>query len=236
MLSRSQQKMLRKLRTRKHRWEQRLFVAEGRKVVEELLNEGLKPEFLLAEKDRGWGDKAAVELEEKEFRELSSLEQADEVIGVFSFPKFQQRESKLKLIIDQVRDPGNLGTLIRTADWFGCNKVFCTTGTVDAYNAKTVQSSMGSIARVEVVYADSEEILEKVAADHLLCADMEGEDLNQLKLEGSIALVLGSESHGPSDFWKQHAREVTIPRQGNSRTESLNVAVAGAIFMAKLAG
>lgn len=236
MLSRSQQKLLRKLRSRKYRWEMRLFIAEGRKVVQELLEAGLKPELLLAAEASSLADSAEVVMPAAELQSWSQLEQADEVIGVFPFPEVAHREGKLTLILDQLRDPGNLGTLIRTADWFGCSRIFCTTGSVDVFNPKTVQGSMGSIARVEVSYAEPEEILQKLQADHLLCADMEGEALNELEVEGNIALVLGSESHGPSEFWKTYARSITIPRKGNSQTESLNVAIAGAICMAKLVG
>lgn len=223
---------MRKLSARKHRWQQQLFVAEGRKVVQELLNEGLFPKFLLAEEGTAWADSAEVSLPAAEFQKWSHLEQSDEVLGVFPFPRFQDEISDAIVVLDGLKDPGNLGTIIRSCDWFGVNRLYCTRGTVDVFNSKTVQSSMGSIARVQVIYAEQEEIWKKVQNSHrLLCADMEGVAMNELKISGNFALVMGSESQGVSLFWKEKAEKVTIPRKGSSKVESLNVAIATAVIL-----
>ncbi len=232
MPSRNQQKLLRKLTNRKHRWQQQLFVAEGRKVVKELLDAGLKAEFLLSDQPQLWP--GAMEISSAELRELSQLEQADEVLGVFPFPAFAAGPAGFSLVLDGLKDPGNLGTIIRSSDWFGVKEVFCVNGTVDAYNAKCVQSSMGSIARVKITYGEPETIAASLSGHQLLVADMQGESLYELKPDTNTALIMGSESHGPSPFWKQRARAVTIPRKGGSSTESLNVAIATAIMLDRL--
>lgn len=236
MLSRSQQKLLRKLSAKKYRQQYQMFVAEGRKVVREILREGLKPEFLLATAESEFAEEAII-VSQKELEEWSSLEVPDQVLGVFPFPKVQEEIPDLVVVLDGIKDPGNLGTIIRTCDWFDIHKVYCTTGTTDVFNAKTVQSTMGSIARVRVRYASNEEILAELnsAGYRILCADMDGESVSEIKHIAKTVLVMGSESHGPSEFWKHHSQRITIPRKGNSQAESLNVAVAAAIILSRLA-
>ncbi len=235
MLSRSQQKILRKLGAKKYRQQYKLFVAEGRKVVSELLNEGLKPEMMLATAESEFADRATI-VGLAELREFSSLEATDEVIAVFPFPEVTTGTGELTLVLDGIKDPGNLGTILRTCDWFGVAEVYCTIGTADIYNSKTVQSTMGSIARVRVNYHSDDEILQRLnsQAAEVLCADMDGMPISDYKKRGKVALVMGSESHGPSAFWKQHAKAVTIPRGGSSKAESLNVGVAAGILIATL--
>lgn len=233
MLSRNQQKLLRKLQLRKHRWQQQLFIAEGRKVVSDLLQSGLRCHFLVSNNEQNWPQ--AVLVGSSELAGISQLEQADEVIGVFHFPYFEKNpNSPLKLILDEIKDPGNLGTIIRTADWYGVKEIFCVNGSVDSYNAKCIQSTMGSIARVKIEYATREEIATSITdKSSLYVADMEGQNLyDQIPAQGTW-LVMGSESHGPSPFWSGVAQPITIPRKGQS-TESLNVAIATAVMLDRL--
>lgn len=236
MLSHNQEKLLRKLTQRKHRWKEKLFVAEGRKVVQELLSEGLQAEFLVACEGSDWEKKEAVILPGKAFQKWSGLSHGDEVLGVFAFPNPILREGNLSVVLDGVKDPGNLGTIIRTCDWFGVSALYCCQGTADIFNPKTVQSTMGSIARLKVEYATGEEIYDRLAADHQFwMADMKGEELQKTKLNGKVALVMGSESHGPSPYWQDRAKAITIPRLTQSKAESLNVAVATAVILSHLA-
>lgn len=232
MLSRNQQKLLRKLQLRKHRWQQQLFVAEGRKVVQDLLDSGLKYHFLVTTDNQRWPQ--AELLDHEDFQQFSQLEQADEIMGVFHFPHLEEPASGLRLILDEIRDPGNLGTIIRTADWYGVEEIYAVEGSVDAYNAKCVQSSMGSIARLKICYHSREEILSKIPHDHhLYVADMNGQSVYGQSAQQESWLVMGSESHGPSEFWMGHAQALTIPRKGR-QAESLNVAIATAIMLDRL--
>lgn len=233
MLSHTQQSLLRKLSSRKHRWREGLFIAEGRKVVKDLLDAGMKPKFLLAEEGSKWLSENTVFVNSAELKKWSQLETADEVLGVFPFPEFKaDRFSDIVIILDEVRDPGNLGTILRTCDWFGVKQVFCTKGTTDVYNSKSVQGSMGSIARVAVRYHNPKEIISALADTHkIFCADMQGLSLNDFEPQYPIALVLGNETRGPADIWKEHGQVITIPSLGGA--ESLNVAIAGAVILGR---
>lgn len=236
MLSRTTEKLLRKLATKKYRWQMKMFIAEGRKVVRELMDEGLDLEHIIIKEGSSFSHNAGVVVSVKEFEKLSQLDTADEVIAVFRFPEVKNELGNRVVILDKINDPGNLGTIIRTCDWFGIQQIFCTTGTVDAYNSKTVQSTMGSAGRVKISYASEEEIFEILQPQgfSFWCADMEGTNISETELPQKLALVMGSESHGPSLFWKQNSQRVTIPRKGNSKTESLNVAIATAIILGNI--
>lgn len=233
MLSRNQQKLLRKLRQRKHRWAEGLFVAEGEKVVRELLEAEVPCRHLFVGDTAEWQHPEAELVPAAELRQWSQLEQSEGPIGVFSFPQWPRPERyPLVVVADGLRDPGNLGTLIRTCDWFGVRQVFATPGTTDVFNAKCVQASMGSIARVAVRYLEPGAIVQQLGPEyHWLRADLEGTPLPEYELKPHTALVLGSESHGPQEYWRQYAPAVRIPHFGDSPTESLNVSASAAILL-----
>jgi len=231
MPSGTEQKLIRKLRQRKYRWQEKLFIAEGPKVIADLVREGLEPL-------KAWStelNSPYQAISEKDLQAISGFSTAHQSLAIFPFPRHSFGNAKRILILDGINDPGNLGTLIRTADWFGFEEIYCVTGTADVYNPKTVQSTMGSIARIKIAYADAQEIYDTLKDSHrLLSADMQGLSLGDFKQapHKSIALVMGSESHGPSDFWKDKAEAITIDKDNsNSSIDSLNVAVAGAILM-----
>ena len=140
-------------------------------------------------------------------------------------------------VLDDISDPGNLGTILRLADWFGLPSVLCSTNTVDAYNSKVVQASMGSLFRVKVCYADLEEILRRENALQsvpVYGAALGGEDLYEAKLDGSGYIVFGSESHGIRPELERYlARRITVPRAPGAAAESLNVAMAAAIVLSE---
>ncbi len=232
MPSASAQKLVRKLHQRKHRWQERKFIAEGPKVVQDLLAEGLEPLFLWSTEEFPGAELAP----EKELAKLSGYSTFNQILAVFDFPEIEAKTDSRILVLDRINDPGNLGTLLRTADWFGFSKVICTKGTADIYNPKAVQSTMGSLARVDISYSDEEAIWMKYQNRHqILRADMEGSDFHEFSNSPKdLVLVMGSESHGPSDFWKQKAQAVSIPKNGNTKIDSLNVAVAGGILMQAL--
>ncbi|MGB0979784.1 MAG: TrmH family RNA methyltransferase [Croceimicrobium sp.] len=229
MPSLSAQKLIRKLRQRKYRWQEKLFVAEGPKLVQDLMDSGLKPLHLWSTNNFPKSEIIDLDLLSK----LSHLSSPNEVIAVFPFPTLATAKSQKLLILDEVNDPGNLGTLLRTADWFGYQKVICTKGTADVYNSKTVQSTMGSLARLDIEYLSFEEIKEQYESHRFLIADMQGEDYQNLKAGDftNFALVMGSESHGPREYWKELGLYITIPKPSESTIDSLNVAVAGALIM-----
>ena len=235
MPSGTEQKLIRKLRQRKNRWQEKLFIAEGPKVIADLVSEGLEP-------IKAWSTELNTPyqvISDKDLAALTNFSTANESLAIFPFPELAFSNSPRILILDGINDPGNLGTLIRTADWFGFKEIYCTSGTADIYNPKTVQSTMGSIARIKIAYADAQELYDSLKDNYrLLRADMQGLSLAELKENShqNIALVMGSESHGPSLFWQENTEAITITKaNAESAIDSLNVAVAGAILMERLA-
>ena len=235
MPSGTEQKLIRKLRQRKIRWQEKLFIAEGPKVIADLVSEGLEP-------IKAWSTELNSPyqvISEKDLAALTNFSTANQSLAIFPFPELGFSNSPRILILDGINDPGNLGTLIRTADWFGFKEIYCISGTADIYNPKTVQSTMGSIARIKIAYADAQELYDSLKDNYrLLSADMQGLSLTELKenSDQNIALVMGSESHGPSKFWQENTEAITINKANTeSAIDSLNVAVAGAILMEHLA-
>lgn len=233
MPSASAQKLVRKLQQRKYRWQERKFIAEGPKVVADLLESGLKAQFIWSTESFPGAEIAS----EKELAKLSHFSTFNQVLAVFDFPQFQKGKEGPVLILDRINDPGNLGTLIRTADWFGFSAVYCLNGTADVFNPKTVQSTMGSLARVPIIYGEAEEVYAELEQSHsFYCADMDGDNPKSIDPAPSFALVMGSESHGPDTFWRDKSTVITIPKIGQSSIDSLNVAVSGGILMGQLSG
>lgn len=234
MISKNTEKLLRKLQSKKYRWNYQKFIAEGPKVVGELIEEGMQPDLLISDAKK-WISIGAELVDSNTLKLWSQLDTSNEVLGIFNFPEIRAEDNNISLILDQINDPGNLGTLIRTCDWFGVKQIYCTPGTTDVFNAKCIQSTMGSIARVKVDYLSDEDIFDIIEDQKIMVADMDGENIFEMdKNESSIVLVMGSESHGPSKFWKDHAQAVTIPKKSNSKIESLNVAQAAGIILSHI--
>lgn len=233
MLSTADKKYVRKLRQKKYRHQAQMFLAEGPKVVKDLLESGLPAQQIFALQPEQWPRAQAVN--EKELGQISQLRTPNEVVAVFPFLEAGPEWGKRVLILDKINDPGNLGTLLRTADWFGFRTVICINGTADVYNAKTVQSSMGSLGRVAVHYLDQEKCWSALSQYQVLRADMTGTAPDEIAPTDSLALIMGSESHGPSQFWQKKSTAISIAPAEGSAIDSLNVAVAGGILMHRLA-
>ncbi|HZH69671.1 MAG TPA: RNA methyltransferase, partial [Flavobacteriaceae bacterium] len=163
MLSKSQIKLITSLRIKKHREKHNLFFAEGPKVVKELLESAFDAESIFATTSiTGIAEEAITKISESELKKISDLKTPNKVLGVFSKPDSKELHlSGLTLILDNVSDPGNLGTIIRLCDWFGVENLVCSKETVDCYNPKVVQSTMGSLARVRVHYIDLPTFIEE---------------------------------------------------------------------------
>ena len=236
MVSKSQIKLITSLGQKKYRQKNGLFVAEGIKVIGELLNSDFRLEKLFASeaifevaKDQ------FVLIEERELKKISFLKTPQTALGLFKIP---QRNlgvlQDLTLALDGVRDPGNLGTIIRLCDWFGVKNLVCSKDTVDCFNPKVIQSTMGSITRVNVVYRDLSEFLQ---SQNIMSYGtfMNGENVYQKRLQQKSVLVLGNEANGiNSEIENLITEKISIPQFGQSQeTESLNVAAATAIFLSE---
>ena len=238
MLSKNQVKLIQKLQQKKYRNELNLFIVEGKKSIVEFLQAGYRLELLIATEVFATvlNGQPITLVSKEELRKVSSLKNPDEGLAIF-----HQRQHKgilqegVILALDNVQDPGNLGTLIRLCDWFGIETLICNSQTVDCYNPKVVQASMGSLTRVAVHYVDLAGFLATCALP-LYAMDLDGENLYTTEFPEDCVLILGNEANGISPEVRALADSIiTIPRFGKlQQTESLNAAMAGAIVVSQV--
>lgn len=233
MLSRSEIKKIRQLTQKKFRDEQKLFIAEGPKVVRELLNCGFIPKVIYSTET--FPGISTYKIAAKELEKISLLTTPNKVLGVFEMKKRQTKinPSELSLALEDIRDPGNLGTIIRIADWFCIKNIYCSETCVDVYNPKVIQATMGSIARVNVSYVKLSSFLGSAQLQErdfkIFGAVMNGKNIYSEKLPSQGILLIGNESKGISEeLLKIVTDKITIPSFG--KAESLNAAVATAII------
>ncbi len=237
MLSKSQIKLITSLKQKKFRTEQQLFVAEGKKIILELLNSKFQLHQLFTTTlEFDVSDVLQTIITPKELNKISFLKTPNIALAVFKVSKLQPIDfSKLIVVLDNVRDPGNLGTIIRLCDWFGIEDLVCSIETVDCYNPKVIQATMGSITRVNVSYLDLESVLSPEKNKQIFGAFMDGDNVYEVNLPNSGILVLGNEANGISkEIESQITDRISIPRFGDLQaTESLNVANATAILLSE---
>ena len=239
-LSKNKIKYIRSLNEKKFRTEHGTFVAEGKKIVFDLLG-NCRCQFLtglpdvLQEATSSSAEEIAVATLD-ELKKASQLKTAPQIIGVFYQPKYNIEEidlsEKLHLVLDGIQDPGNMGTIVRLADWFGIEHIFCSSDTADIYNSKTVQATMGAIARVKVHYVDLADFLKKNNNLPVFGTFLEGENIYQADLPESGFIVMGNEGKGISpELAKKVNHKLLIPNfpEGRATADSLNVAIATAI-------
>ena len=246
MLSKSKIKLINSLKMGKYRRQHQLFVAEGTTNVLDFLHSGIETEALYATRDwlktnQSFLNKIEItEVILKEMAKISALKNPSEVLAVFAIPEKNEADlntmNDLVLMLDDIRDPGNLGTIIRTADWFGISHIICSENTVDAYNPKVVQASMGSLARVQVYYQDLKKTLQ-AKPDYLKVfgAVLEGNDMVELAKPNHGIILVGSEAHGISkELLPLIDIKITIPKQVSidvpNSAESLNASIATAVI------
>jgi TrmH family RNA methyltransferase len=249
MLSHRQIKFITSLQQKKFRKEHQYFVAEGSKLIEELLQSRLvfdlvygtqewihKNHTLLEEKKT-----EAVAVSEKELSRISTLKTANQALAVLQIPSptFDRgiAANQPMLMLDNISDPGNLGTILRTADWFGIHHVVCSPDTVDLFNPKAVQATMGSIGRMHVCYRDLMETLAGLEPDVPVYGSMlQGKPITEIEPANNGVIIIGNEAHGISgNILPYITHPVLIPAYisggaGTHRPESLNAAVAAAIL------
>lgn len=268
MISKAKIKFIRSLEQKKQRRAEKLFVAEGPKVVGDIMKVE-KPVMVVATPDWIMQNKPLLhetveihEVDNDTLKKISFLQHPQHVIALFrqnflnvtddtdsknlDMPASDScsgqkecacthvvSENKLYLALDGVQDPGNLGTIIRIADWFGIEKIFCSHETADVWNPKVIQATMGSIARVEVVYVSLAELFDSLPQSMPVYGTMlDGEDISTVKLKNSGIIVMGNEGNGISeDTARRLTHKLLIPNypKGHSTADSLNVAIATAI-------
>lgn len=248
MVTKKQLQFVNSLKQKKYREEYQLFIAEGAKIVPELLNSEIEVKQIFATKEfiESTAINKEVECLEVKYNELeriSALTTPNEALAICKIPTVFFDKSSLKdnitLVLDDIKDPGNLGTIIRIADWFGIETILCSNESADAYNPKVVQATMGSIARVKLHYIDIGALLKDIDISDqfpVYGALLEGEDIYKERLADRGFIVIGNESRGISDSIKPFiSKKLTIPsfshyKSGKGEAESLNAAIATAII------
>jgi len=255
MISKNQQKLIRALGQKKQREKHGMFVIEGNTIIADLLGrkELNKNNTVLITATEAWIDKCSPSLSEltgvvtpatpSALKQITSLMTPPDVIALARIPAVTfngpERESGITLVFDAIRDPGNLGTIIRTADWFGYRNIVCSTDSVDAFNSKVVQSSMGAIIRLQPAYRELAGLLEDAGRKKIpvFGTTMDGADLFDTPVKNDGLILFGNESAGIRQelmpFLKEKIRIPDFPA-GGSGTESLNVASSVAVVCAEL--
>lgn len=235
MISKNQIKLITSLKQKKHRTQQGLFVVEGLKTIKELLQSHFVLHSLYTTESFNIDAKFEFLINESELKRISFLTTPNKALAVFKIPKPKTIENNgLIIALDSVRDPGNLGTIIRLCDWFGVKDLVCSHETVDCFNPKVIQSTMGSITRVNVSYVDLYNFLKSTSLT-TYGAFMEGDTIYKKQLPEQGILIMGNEAHGISkDIEAIIDEKISIPRFGDIQaTESLNVAAATAILLSE---
>ena len=237
MVSKNQIKLITSLQHKKYRIENQLFIAEGVKVIQELLESNFVLEHL-------YETEAIFEqipisqktlINEQDMKRITALSSASSCLAIFKIPPETKIDTKgLIIALDDIRDPGNLGTIIRLCDWFGITQLLCSHETVDVYNPKVIQATMGSITRVKVNYVNLKDYVLQSSLP-VFGTFMDGKNLYNETLPKEAILILGNEANGISSALEKNIKNrIAIPRFGDiQKTESLNVAAATAIFLSE---
>lgn len=245
MISKTHTKYIQSLHLKKFRDANDVFIAEGNKVVPELLQSG-KFDCIELYGTREWLHENEIsirknfsgllqDVEEFELEKISCLSTPNQCLAVFKKSKEAKINpvNKITLMLDTIQDPGNLGTIIRIADWFGVNGIVCSENCADRYNPKVVQSTMGSLGRVDFLYTNLIEWLDTYPAISKYAAALNGKKINDLNSIKEAVIIIGNESKGISDEILKKANEkITIPKTGEA--ESLNAAVATGIILSHI--
>ena len=236
MITKNQIKFIKSLSLKKNRQKEQLFIAEGEKIVAELLNSNFEFHQIFATNE--WvlknTDIKVIKVNNSELDRISNLRSANNVLAIVKIKQENLSVNDgLNLVLDDINDPGNLGTIIRMCDWFGVKQLVCSKSTVDCFNPKVVQSAMGSLFRVSIIYTDLDGYLSNIDTP-IYGAFMDGENVRNVKVPQSVHLIMGNEANGISEEIDNLITDkVAIKSIGNS-AESLNVAVATSILLHEL--
>jgi TrmH family RNA methyltransferase len=233
VITKNQIKFIKSLSLKKNRQKEQLFIAEGEKIVAELLNSNFEFHEIFATNE--WilknTDVRTIKVSVSELDRISNLKSANNVLAIVKIKQENLSVTDgLTLVLDDINDPGNLGTIIRMCDWFGVKQLVCSKSTVDCFNPKVVQSAMGSLFRVPIIYTDLEEYVTKVDTP-IYGAFMDGENVRNVKVPESVHLIMGNEANGISEEIDNLITDKVAIKNIGSSAESLNVAVATSILL-----
>ncbi len=242
MLSKNELKFLRSLQQKKYRRECQMFIVEGRKLVTEVLQsdfvvKGVYATTAWIRKNQDSFSYPLIEISNADAERVSALQTSPELFALVEMKENKQFELLSKcLLLEDIKDAGNLGTLIRTANWFGIQTIVCSEETVELYNPKTIQATMGAFTQVQLFYTDLKEYLKKIASDYIVYGTfLKGKPIQEIDFAPKSAILIGNESHGISSELAAYVDErIYIPTKAKYPIDSLNVAVANAIVCYEL--
>jgi len=239
LITNNQIKFVRSLHLKKNRDAHNCFIVEGKKMVAELLKSEFKIQSIFATKD--WKNTSIVNekvqfISEKQLERISTLKSPNKLIAVVekANDKFEISSilQGLTLVLDEITNPGNLGTIIRLCDWFGVKNIICSSDSVEFYNPKVIQATMGSFLRVNVYYTDIVALIKQMPNNFAIYGSfMQGENIKNVELEENALLIIGNESIGISKKLQQVVSKRIVIKSNKSKAESLNVATAAAILL-----
>ncbi|MBW8522738.1 RNA methyltransferase [Chryseobacterium chendengshani] len=231
-------KVLQSLDKKKFRQKYNLFLVEGNKIISELPNSNFKIKEIFSTnlQNLDFDNTVLHQITENELKKISFLQNPKDSVAVCELKQdLKLEDQSIQLVLDGIQDPGNLGTMIRLADWFGIEQIICSEDTVDFYNPKVIQASMGSFMRVNIVYCNLVDFLSETKNTNI-GTDMEGENIYSFKKPKKLNLILGNEGKGMRiETEKLLQKKISIPRFGKSQsTESLNVSMAAGIILGQI--
>lgn len=242
MLTKAQVKFIKSLQEKKYRKLEQCFLVEGEKSVLELLQSDFEVKFIvgtdvfLSTYSGQLDNRICIEANEKDLSALGEFRSNEAALAVVKMKHATVNDlkpAKLQLVLDNIQDPGNLGTIIRTADWYGIQQIVVSEDTVDCYNPKVIASTKGSFTRVEIVYTDIKNWLSQQNHCTVYGALLGGENIRQIRFDEQIILIIGNEAHGiRPGILPLIQKKITIPKYG--KAESLNAAIATAILLDRM--
>ena len=234
MITKNQIKLIKSLRLKKNRIQSGFFVAEGEKIVDELLKSDLEAVNIFSISEKYKNLKNYISINSTQLKQISNLKSPNKVLGIFKIPANKEIDFNSNIIaLEEINDPGNLGTIIRLCDWFGIKNIICSENSVDCYNPKVVQSTMGSISRVSISYMEFDNLISSVS-HNTVAADLNGKSLKEHIFSKNQIIFFGNESNGFSQKVSSNIKtKITIQRY-NDNVESLNLASSVAIVLSEL--
>ena len=234
MITKNQIKLVKSLRLKKNRIQSGFFIAEGEKIVDELIESDLYMVNIFSVSEKYKNLENYVSINSAQLKQISNLKSPNNVLGVFKIPTNPEIDFNSNIVaLEAINDPGNLGTIIRLCDWFGIKDIICSNNSVDCYNPKVIQSSMGSIGRVRISYMDLEDLLANTNYSSV-AADLTGVKLNNYSFSKNQIIFFGSESNGFSEKLSSGLKNKITIERFNNNVESLNLASSVAIVLSEL--
>ncbi len=238
MVTKNQINLIRQIKRKRNRKEKKLFIVEGKKSIDEFLSSDYKLHKIYSTNPSEFSIDNIVSISSSELSRLSSLKKPNKHIAIFHLKNQILQKKNFYLLFDRINDPGNLGTIIRTCHWFGVDQIICSVDSVDCYNNKVVQSSMGSLSKVNVVYTDLIKFM-KATNKKIIGTSLNSKSISDYSFQNFDGIIVfGSESNGISEeIKKEISNYISIPKTASSSSaESLNLSISVAIFLSKIKG